>query len=533
MTRALTLAALLLLGVSQAWAVTEFWVGDGGDAAAGCPACTHWSLTSGGSPGAPPPDATVDCRFDAASFTLAGQTATTSAALFCKSLNTTGVLHAPTLNNDSEFDIYGSLNLTDMTLTTTGTAPLNVLGDNGGGTITPAGNTFVSFSLQDAGTWDLAGDLLVTACSNSWAATIVNTNNHNVSGCEVDTRNAGQTVNAGTTLFTVNHWYANVAGNMLNMGSAEVRMPYTIGNAGFFRCWPDQTYGLVHVTSDANGADFFNGNGCTITTLTVDPGEGIQFNSVPYVITTLNFTGTALAHTAIDALSGSVFGTTPAGDYADITNSGCCIGGGCPATSTGPCYAGSHGSVDAASGGAYDPLLGVGGWLAQDAPATPTPTDTSTPTKTPTPTATSRTPSPTPTFSVVPSWTPTQTPLPSSTPLPTLTFTPNEHASYFKLACPTPPCIGTPIPADDGYKTAFFTQNAGNCTQGVYCQAPHAKATPVQVQCLQGYTTVAGNGQCDFNTTCAEAYCAVETGGDASCVASCWIERWKGWTQVH
>jgi hypothetical protein len=124
--------------------------------------------------------------------------------------------------------------------------------------------------------------------------------------------------------------------------------------------------------------------------------------------------------------------------------------------------------------------------------------------------------------------TPTPTPTPLNTALPTPTRTPyGGHPSYINLACPTPPCFGTPIPSTDGHKTAIFSQEAGACTQQVYCQHQSPNATPVPL-----CTPHAGDGYCNFKSVCYAAECAVVAGGDADCVASCWIEHWSDWTKV-
>lgn len=138
---------------------------------------------------------------------------------------------------------------------------------------------------------------------------------------------------------------------------------------------------------------------------------------------------------------------------------------------------------------------------------------------------------------IEPSPTPTETDTPTATPTgptPTNTITPTPTptaicvgASLCYAACPTPPCHGTPVPAFDGYKTAVFNQNAGSCTQQVYCQDVPPQSTPVPV-----CAATTGNGICNFWTACPSAYCSVDA-SDASCVASCWIGQFKTWTQVH
>lgn len=146
--------------------------------------------------------------------------------------------------------------------------------------------------------------------------------------------------------------------------------------------------------------------------------------------------------------------------------------------------------------------------------ATGTPTDTPTPTNTPTVTNT-----PTPTATRTATNTPTSTP--TKTPTPTPTWIP-IGASVINVACPTPPCNGTPIARKNGYKTVTTAQVASSCWFDVFCQNNKPEATPISLF----PTPIAGTGYRDFTTACDTFYCAIVTGGDANCQGSCWIDGW-------
>ena len=98
------LGCLLLLGGSVSYAQTRYWVGNSGS----WNDTNHWSLTSGGSPGAAVPVATDAVAFNASSFTAGGQTVTITAGATCVSMDWTGVANTPTLALSNPLTITGA-----------------------------------------------------------------------------------------------------------------------------------------------------------------------------------------------------------------------------------------------------------------------------------------------------------------------------------------------------------------------------------------------------------------------------------------
>lgn len=179
-----------------------------------------------------------------------------------------------------------------------------------------------------------------------------------------------------------------------------------------------------------------------------------------------------------------------------------------------------------------------GGPATQTVTSTPsrtrTPTVTRTITQTPTITQTrtiTQTPTRTRTFTA----TPTLTRTPTITQTPTITKTPsfypvvdrrgNPNASLPNVCCPTPPCRGTPVPAEQPFgdrKTASCVVYSGSgCTVQVRC-IPHsgfwAPPTPLAVQ-----TPISCPGFTSFPETFES--CFEEITGGTNCCVGGWIDR--------
>lgn len=86
---------------------TRYWVGNGGNWSDNA---SHWSTSSGGSPGAPIPIAQDTVVFDANSFSSSGQTVTVDGGFNWGPMDWTGALHTPTFHPGSNgfIDITGS-----------------------------------------------------------------------------------------------------------------------------------------------------------------------------------------------------------------------------------------------------------------------------------------------------------------------------------------------------------------------------------------------------------------------------------------
>lgn len=139
----------------------RYWVGDTGNTGV----TTHWSATSGGTGGASVPTWDDDVIFDASSFTTTGQIVTLSSAMYCKSMDWTGVLYTPSFNmNSASYAVYcyGSLTfIADMILTGTYAGRITL---SGIGWLTTAGHTLYSLNISySAVGWVYVyGDLTVT-----------------------------------------------------------------------------------------------------------------------------------------------------------------------------------------------------------------------------------------------------------------------------------------------------------------------------------------------------------------------------------
>ena len=87
----------------------RYWVGNGGN---WNDWANHWSLTSGGSPGASWPGSTENAIFDANSFSLPGQTVTVNITGYCADLNFANVTNSPTFTSGvNQIYVYGSFTL--------------------------------------------------------------------------------------------------------------------------------------------------------------------------------------------------------------------------------------------------------------------------------------------------------------------------------------------------------------------------------------------------------------------------------------
>ena len=100
---------VLLVFTLPAWAANRYWVRNGGN---WNDWANHWSLTSGGSPGASWPGSTENAIFDANSFSLPGQTVTVNITGYCADLNFANVTNSPTFTSGvNQIDVYGSFTL--------------------------------------------------------------------------------------------------------------------------------------------------------------------------------------------------------------------------------------------------------------------------------------------------------------------------------------------------------------------------------------------------------------------------------------
>lgn len=438
MTRALvTLAALLLLGVSQAWAQTPtptpvtcggpdryLVCGDAACQAAFLGVCRNqqecWSCTSGGATNASIPDATINCHLDANTATSAQEIRLSQPThLVCKTFDETGLVAA---NVDP-----GGVILDGTTVAANWTSVAGGLIANGGGSPDLAGISFSAVggtqsitapwasSIDNLGVWILGSDQSGVTPPTWTQQTDLNfdssthveldygtldMNGHNLTGGGLvfSTHGASFPIDilAGSSTFTFTSGTSPSGG--LQLGTADATHTAHVSNATLI-IWDDSrqklqtgglTWGAVHITLAAshNGVEWENGG--TISHLTLDAGVRVDMDAFADTGATWTFgqvdcTGTGDAPITWQSFDGGVAWTftatqTVACDWLNVTDSDC--------EGVTPCYAGANGTVDAFSA--------AHNWLAQDAPATPTPTPTfDTPTPTPTATPTVNTPTPT------------------------------------------------------------------------------------------------------------------------------------------
>lgn len=432
MTRALiVLAALLLLGVSQAWAVCgtpdRYLVC--GDAACQAvlfgicindPAC--WSCTSGGATGATVPDATIDCHLDANTATSAQAIKLIQPAhLTCKNLDETGLVAA---NVDP-----GGVILDGTTVVGNWTSVVGGLIANGGGSPDLASIFFGATSgthsitapwassIDNLGTWTLGSDQS-GATPPTWTqqtnlnfdgSTVLeldygtlDMNGHNIAAGSLSyvTHGAGFPIDLLGGSSTIDLTLATSSGFGLLLGSADATHTAHVSNAtvlitdrGNAKLQTGAlTWGTVHISfnPDGGGHGIEWENGGTVNHMIFDPGVSVSFDAQADTGATFTFgqvdcTGTNGNPITLASFDGGVAWVlnatqTVACDWLNVTDSDC--------EGVTPCYAGANGTVDAFSA--------AHNWLAQDAPSGPTATPTPSPTvtvNTPTPTAT-KTPCP-------------------------------------------------------------------------------------------------------------------------------------------
>ncbi|WP_157698976.1 beta strand repeat-containing protein [Bernardetia litoralis] len=212
-----------------------FWVGGTGDWSDS----NHWSLTSGGAGGECIPTAIDDVRFDAASFSVAGQIVTMDIDGTSRDMNWTGVTNTPTFAGTAarEFTLTGSLTF-DAGMNQTGNAStyegLMVFASAIAQTITTNGKGLnaVRFQTGAAGEWTLQDDFVVInqTLLNSG---ILNTNNQDVVSGTISTNNSlvpDRTLTLGSSNITLTSAsttvldYRNDANFTLNSGTSTINI---------------------------------------------------------------------------------------------------------------------------------------------------------------------------------------------------------------------------------------------------------------------------------------------------------------------
>ena len=212
-----------------------FWVGGTGNWSESI----HWSLTSGGAGGECIPTATDNVRFDAASFSAAGQIVTIDTDGTCQNMDWTGVTNTPTLMGVAarEFTLTGTL-IFDAAMIQTGNTPTfegtMVFSTITPQTITMNGNGLnnIRFQTSAAGEWTLQDAFLVQN-STLLNSGILNTNSQDFISGTLSTNNIiipNRTLNLGASTITLTSAsttildYRNDTNFTLNSGTSTINI---------------------------------------------------------------------------------------------------------------------------------------------------------------------------------------------------------------------------------------------------------------------------------------------------------------------
>jgi hypothetical protein len=161
----------------------KYWVGGSGtwDATSS----SHWSLTSGGTAGATAPSSMTEAVFDANSFTSSGDTVTVSTNAYsyaagALNVDSTGVLHTPTIHMSTIWYVYGDLTLENITITGASGAPLAMLGSTTSNIKTNTVQIGADIEIQSGHNVNLLDDLNVSGNILGASSGLITTNNHSI-----------------------------------------------------------------------------------------------------------------------------------------------------------------------------------------------------------------------------------------------------------------------------------------------------------------------------------------------------------------
>jgi len=243
--------AILPVDVQAADGDTYYWVGGTGNTSD----LNHWSNTSGGAGGAfaTAPNSTNNLRFDANSFSGAGQVVTVDATLTYKDMDWTGAANSPTLAGSGAMAFSGSITfIHDMDITRT--APIAYTG-SGSSSFTTGGQD-IPFTLQiNSGTLTLQ-DAYVSSGIGDITQQLTGTLNTN--GQSVSTRSFTIQATGSKTLIIGNSTISCTSWNYIGSGLTVTANTATINISG--------TGALTAGAVDYNGATFnLNGTAHTVS----------------------------------------------------------------------------------------------------------------------------------------------------------------------------------------------------------------------------------------------------------------------------
>ncbi len=249
-----------------------YWVGGSGN----WNDPTHWSFTSGGTPGSCIPGPGNDVFFDANSFTSTSKTVTMNTSnANCKSMNWTGAGFTPTFASSvttNTLRVYGSMTLiANMNLTYNGSISFDA--KTTGNSITSAGKVWPMgaggsssiFFNGAGGSWIFVDAFSTNNVINLLSGSL-NSNNQAVNCFYFDSQNSNvRSLNMGSSTWTLSGYYwliSNSSNLTLNALNSTIKFTYPYG-VSFYGA--NQTYNIVsfegilgsHYMANNN---IFNGN---------------------------------------------------------------------------------------------------------------------------------------------------------------------------------------------------------------------------------------------------------------------------------
>lgn len=209
---------------------TRFWVGGSGNWSDGA---SHWAASSGGAPAASnTPTHLDDVRFDANSFSGAGQTVTVDKPALVKSMDWTGATNSPTLAGSQNILVFEG-NVTFIAAMTASWTGNLVLRGSGTMTLTTNGLTLsgvasIGFgnAQYQSGTYVLQDALSAPAATFGVTAGTLNTNGQTVTVAAVDNTTAlTRTLTLGASTINCGSWdNSETLGLTFNCGTSTINM---------------------------------------------------------------------------------------------------------------------------------------------------------------------------------------------------------------------------------------------------------------------------------------------------------------------
>ncbi len=231
----------------------RYWVANSGNWSDNV---THWSSSSGGTPGASLPTSADNVYFDANSFTAGSQTVTIDAAAYCLDMDWTGATNTPTLAGNQILNISGSLTfIAGMNVTLS--YYITFLSSSLGKKITTAGlslGTLSYFFFNAPGSWTLQDSLNLGSGTLAFRGGTLDTNGQTITcGTFTTIQSNTRTLTLGASVVNCTSWWADKTNLTLNEGTSSIRVTGTGTFAGGGETYYEvQLNGTAHTISDSN-----------------------------------------------------------------------------------------------------------------------------------------------------------------------------------------------------------------------------------------------------------------------------------------